>query len=168
MVDIERVVIRSSWLAAFSNVAPIIVVFVLAQIWETSLAGLFLGLLVIVVITVVVRYSHEVELTPSGLNIRWFRTTRVPWQHIGSVEMASGLGSHAVQILDSAQNRSHQLPAPRGAFGVGKKDAAKARDLIEDWWLTYRGMRAPTHIQLDPPRDSSGRPIDPWLAPPKD
>lgn len=80
--------------------------------------------------TVVFRLINYVELTPDGLGIHWFRMQRVPWPRIGSVDRDGSLGSDELKIFELSLSISRRLPAPRGAYGVGKKETAEARDLV--------------------------------------
>jgi hypothetical protein len=166
MADAGRVVIRSSWLATVLNFSPVAVAFLGIQIWQRSLDGAAVWLVVIIVATVVMHHVNYTELTAAGVGIHWFRTILVPWPYIGSVELVSSWGGHELKVHDA--HTGHRLPAPRGAFGVGRRDAAKARDLIEHWWMANRGLPVPTPIRHNPPLDASGRPIDPWVPPPED
>jgi hypothetical protein len=166
MSDSERVVIRSSWLAVLANVAPIAAILVASQFWVRSLGGAVAGLVVLTTLTVVFRSLNYVELTPEGLGIHWFRMERMPWQRIGSVDRVGSLGTYELKIFDLALHISRRLPAPRGAFGVGRKETAEARNLVEAWWLAHGGTlhRAPARSAT--PRDASGGLVDPWVPPP--
>jgi hypothetical protein len=166
MSERERVVIRSSWLATLLNFAPVALALLVVEIWQRSLGGTVFMLVITVVITGSFRYLNYVELTSEALGIHWFRMERLPWQRIGSVDRVSGLGSHELKIFDLAFNTGRRLPAPRGAFGAGRKETTEARDLIETWWLAHGGTLHQTPARSAAPGDGSGRPADPWAPPP--
>jgi hypothetical protein len=71
-----------------------------------------------------------------------------------------------LRTYNRALNTGRRLPAPRGAYGIGKAETAAARELIETWWLAHGG----TPPQAAPPAlrgEASGPAGDPWQAPPE-
>jgi hypothetical protein len=163
----ERVVIRSSWFAAFANWLPVGVVLLGLQVWERSVEGVVIVLLVSLVITGYARHINYVELTAEGLGIHWIRMSRVAWHHVGSVDRVGSLGSYELKIFDRALNIRRRLPAPRGAFGIGKAECAQARELIETWWVAHRGSPPPVPARPTWPGEPSGPRTDPWAPPPE-
>lgn len=167
MPNDQRVVIRSSWLSVFvSSTSPVFVVFLSIEIGQRSLGGAIAVVVVVLAMTAALRFMQYVELTAQGLEIHTLGMTRVRWQQIGSVEQVSRLGSSELTIFDRVKNSRRRLPAPRAAFGVGKDEQARARDLIEQWWLVYGGTPMTPAARVAWPRDASG-PDDPW-APPRE
>jgi hypothetical protein len=165
MSDSERVVIRSSWLGIFAILAPAVLLLLTVQIVLGSPVGAVTVLAVLVSMAVSLRLLSYVELTAQGMGIHTFGTRLVPWQHIGSVEQVNRQGGNQLRIYNLAENRSRFLPAPRGAFGVGKAETAAARDLIEEWLLVYRGSPPPSAPRATPPYPTSGEAIDPYRPP---
>jgi hypothetical protein len=161
MPDTGRVVIRSSWPASLAFMAPAAVVLLAYQVFARSAGGVGTILVVLVTMLLTLRLVTYVELTAQGLDIHTFGMRRIPWQQIGSVELVSRQGGHQLRIYDLAEKRTRFLPAPRGAFGVGKKEAAEARDLIERSWLAHRGSPPPVAAPPLPPAE----PIDPYRPP---
>jgi hypothetical protein len=164
----QRVVLRSSWPAAFSIIAPILVVFLAIQIMDRSAGGAIAVLIAIGAVVAGARQLQYVELTPQGLEIHLFGMRRVAWQDIGAVEFVDRLGGHQIRIHNIAKNRGRYLPAPRGSFGVGKKETAAARDLIEQWWQAYSNRPLPTVPVPTSPPAAPGGPNDPWRSPAED
>lgn len=169
MANEQRVVIRSSWLAVFATTtAPVLVVFLVAQIWQRSLGGAITVLFVVSVMTALLHATQFIELTAYGLTIHRFGLTSLPWSQIGSIEIVRSLGGSDLRVEDLARDRGHRLSAPRAAFGVGGQKQEKARDLIEQWWVAYRRSPPPVAARPEsPPAEASGPPIDPW-APPRE
>jgi hypothetical protein len=153
------------WLATAANIAPVAVVLLAFQIWDRSLGGAVTVLLVLVSMTSLLRYFLYVELTADGLDIHCFRSTHVPWQHIGSVDQVDGFGTAELKIYDRGANIGRRLPAPRATFGVGKGETAQARDLIERWWLAYIGTPLPAATRGASPYPPPGEALDPYRPP---
>ena len=163
-----QVVLRSSWPATLANSSLALVVVVVYQITQQSIGGTVTVLVAITAAIAAVRQLQYVELTQEGLDIHTIGTRRVPWQDISSVELVNRLGGHQLRIHHVARKRGRYLPAPRGAFGVGKDETAQARDLIEHWSQAY-GNR-PVHVVAKPtlPPVVPGGPDDPYRTPPED
>jgi hypothetical protein len=160
----QRVVLRSSWPATFANSSPIILVFLAFQIADRSVGEAIVMIIVVVAVTATLRDLLYIELTPQGLDIHRFGLRRVPWQDISSVELVNRFGGHNLRIHDVARQRGRYLPSPRGSFGVGKKEAAEARDLIEQWRQAYSNQPLPIAYPTLPPATPGG-PDDPWRSP---
>jgi hypothetical protein len=164
----ERIVLRSSWPATLANGSPILVVLVGFQIIQQSIGGTVTVLVVVSATLALVRQLQSVELTREGLDIHLIGTRRVAWQDISSVEFVNRFGGHQLRIHDVARKRGRYLPAPRGAFGVGKQETAQARDLIEQWWQAYGNRPVPLVAKPTLPPVVPGGPDDPYRPPPED
>jgi hypothetical protein len=164
----QRVVLRSSWPSAVAPIAPLLLIFLAIQIMDRSFAGAIAVVIAIGAVVAGARQLQYLALTPEGLEIHWFGMRRVAWQDIGSVEFVDRLGGQQLRIYNIAKKRGRYLPAPRGAFGVGKKETAAARDLIEQWWQAYSGRPLPMAPEPTSPPAAPGGPDDPWRSPPED
>jgi hypothetical protein len=163
----QRIVLRSSWPATLANSAPVLVVIVVFQITQPSIGGTVMVLVAVSAVLALVRHLQFVELTREGLDIHLIGTSRVPWHDIGSVEFVNRFGGHQLRIHDLAKQRGRYLPAPRGAFGVGKQETARARDLIEQWWQAYSNRPVPLAAKPTLPPMVPGGPDDPYRPPPE-
>lgn len=163
----QRVVLRSSWPATFANSAPIFVILVAVQIADRSVGQAIVVIIAVAAVTAVFRDLLYIELTPQGLDIHRFGLRRVPWQDISSVELVNRFGGHNVRIHEVARQRGRYLPAPRGSFGIGKQEAAQARDLIEQWRQAYSDRPLPIVPHPTSPAATPGGPDDPWRSPKK-
>jgi hypothetical protein len=101
-------------------------------------------------------YTRRVVLGPEGLEVWGFGYKRVPWSSVSAVSEHHVFGSGYLRVMDGLQNRSLQLPAPRTWFGLGDTELARDRQLIEQWWATYRNI---------PPSPPPAAPGDPWSPP---
>jgi hypothetical protein len=133
----QRVVLRSSWPAAISVIAPILVVFLAVQIVDRSVGGAVAVLIAVGAVVAGARQLQYVELTPQGLEIHVFGMRPLPAR-------------------------------ARGSFGVGKKETAEARDLIEAWWQAYSNRPLPIVARQTSPPAAPGGPDDPWRSPPEE
>jgi hypothetical protein len=140
----------------------VLVVFETAQ---QSIGGTVTALVAASAVVALVRQLQSVELTREGLDIHLLGTRRVAWQDIGSVEFVNRFGGHQLRIHDLAKNRGRYLPAPRGAFGVGKQETLQARDLIEQWWQAYGNRPVPLVAEPTLPPVVPGGPDDPYRPP---
>lgn len=100
-------------------------------------------LLVVAGVTLLRVLWSRVVLTPQGLDSWFFGRKSVPWSRIGGVYEIKFLGERYLRVLDAPANRSFQLPAPRSFAGIGRQNLARDRQLIEQWWATYRDRPAP-------------------------
>jgi hypothetical protein len=164
----QRVVLRSSWPATLANSSPVLVVLIVFQITQQSIGGTVTVLVAISAAIAVVRQLQYIELTQEGLDIHLIGTRRVPWHDISSVELVNRLGGHQLRIHDVAKKRGRYLPAPRGAFGVGKQETARARDLIEQWCQAWSNRPLPTAVRPALPPVVPGGPDDPYRPPPEE
>jgi hypothetical protein len=121
--------------------------------WDLGALAMLAG---IGALTLVFTLHGHVVLTPPGLEVWWFGYTRLPWTSVGGVFEIGFLGDGYLSVLDSRENRSRRLPAPRALFGVGKRELREQRHLIEQWWATYRNI---------PPSPPPAAPGDPWSPP---
>jgi hypothetical protein len=136
------VVLRSSWPAVASISAPILVVFLVLQS-ERSVGGVVVVFISVAAVAATAHQLQYVALTPQGLEIHQFALRHVPWQVVGSVELVHRVGGVNLRLYTFAKRRGRYLPAPRGAFGVGRKEAAETCTAIETWWLANRGSTPP-------------------------
>jgi hypothetical protein len=163
----QRIVLRSSWPATIANSSPILVVLLTFQIIQQSVGGMVAVLVAVSAVLVIARPLQYIELTREGLDIHLLGTRRVAWRDISSVEFVNRFGGHQLRIHDLAKNRGRYLPAPRGAFGVGKQETAQARDVIEQWWQAYGNRPLPIVPQSTLPPVVPGGPDDPYRPPPE-
>jgi hypothetical protein len=139
MPDGERVVLRTPWRVALVNAAPVFVLLMISLIPDPSLWGFIMFTAGFFAVALAYRHLYRAVLTPEGVELRWFGSRLVPWNHIGEVGRLSFLGNASVTVRDLTENRTRYLPSPQSVFGLGSRDVAAARALVEQWWIANRG-----------------------------
>jgi hypothetical protein len=141
----EPVVLRSSWLMTFANVAvplaAVLLVFLVMDAWS----GSWLFLVMFLALTFSSERRRRVVLTDEGIAIRNLRTVVVPWSHIERVELTgSRWTGTSIRVYDVVANMSYRLQAPTACWGMGYPALHRAHDLVRDRWLAHRdGPRPP-------------------------
>jgi hypothetical protein len=102
-------------------------------------------------------------LTEQGMVIQNLGRTFVPWSHVGRITVRGAWwNGRYIRVFDVVANRTRRLTAPAGAFGVGNRDVDRAQQLIEQWWVHYRGAQPATRTA---PARHPGLPDDPYAPP---
>ena len=151
MGDDERVVLRTS--LRYPALAILVVAAVMAALaLRSGDVGFFVPFVVVFSLTTLAtHYLRKVVLTPAGLEIRSFGSTRVPRPQISRVLTGGAWWSERyVALTVLPDNRFRKLPAPRSGYGVARGDVEAARDLIERWWLQHRGDAPPAPVPIPP------------------
>jgi hypothetical protein len=138
MGDDDRVVLRSTWLVDALTFLPLPLALGLVLFWGEGVR-IWLSLAApYVVATVFHHRTTRVVLTADGVELWRNGRTAVPWSYVGGVvvvDLAYSLRSVGVLL----PHRSvRPLPAPRSLLGVGGRDVANARELIERHSVRHR------------------------------
>ncbi len=156
----DRVVLRSSWRIELLGLAPAVVAIGAVSAWGGEVASVVVVAVVFVLMAVLFHYLIHVVLTPRGIELWRYGRTVVPWSQVEAIFIhGSWFTVYRVALLRRDRS-ARSLPAPRAAFGVGRRELEEARELVEQWWLRYRGDDFRPSAVAAFPRD------DLWAPPP--
>jgi hypothetical protein len=141
----DGVVLRSSWLVDALIFLPLPLALGLVLFWGEDMRVWWPLAALYTVATVLQHRKSRVVLTADGVEMWRNGRTTVPWSYVGGVlfvDLPYSCRSVAVLLPDRS---ARPLPAPRSVLGLGARDVAQARDLIEQHWLRHRAelMSAP-------------------------